>query len=442
MSELMGDQPDQQQQPQSQAPAPASPATASGFQPNGQPTVNASPSSKDSNSFSLAEMTGGQSQPSQGATIQQPTATISAVHEPTTFLGKFGRWAENVSNDLKYGTDETGIGTVLKKMGAHGVYMGNSEAVGDFMASLPLGLLKAAKGTSELAPSVIGGEKGRTWQGLKDVVGGGLQAVQIPSAFVAPEVGEVAAEGAGKAASAAGRAGSAVIDKVKPLVTDIPKATEGKLVDALGDIAEKSGFERSDTADTVVDATKHLMTSFQQRAKAAYDALDKAAPGFQELRETIANQERAVKAQSAVDPAKAKDIAEELAANKDKMGRLLTDDQQAAWKAADGDYSRFKSLEKFFVKAKNAATNLTSSDLTDVNRLKTGMKSMENASRQGTPTNILSRAFGEDAETLKGIVQKGSDMVNDKEAAKKLIHWLVPSLGLAGAGYEAIKHLP
>lgn len=104
----------------------------------------------------------------------QPTATISAVHEPTTFLGKFGRWAENVSNDLKYGTDETGIGTVLKKMGAHGVYMGNSEAVGDFMASLPLGLLKMAKSTPELAPAVIGGDKGRTWQGLKDVVGDGF----------------------------------------------------------------------------------------------------------------------------------------------------------------------------------------------------------------------------------------------------------------------------
>jgi hypothetical protein len=372
----------------------------------------------------------------------QPTATISAVHQPTTFLGKFGRWAENVSNDLKYGTDETGIGTVLKKMGAHGVYMGNPEAVGDFMASLPLGLLKAAKGTTELAPAVIGGEKGKTWQGLKDVVGGGLQAVEIPSAFVAPEAGEVAAEGAGRATSAAGRAGSAVVNKVKPLVTDIPKATEEKLVEALGDIAEKSGFQRSGTADTVIDATKHLMSSFQGRAKAAYDALDKAAPGFQELRETIANQERAVRAQSAVDPSRAKEIAEELAANKDKMSQILTDEQKAAWQAADGDYSRFKALERFFVKAKTAATNLTSPELTDVNKLKTGMRAMENASRQGTPTNMLSRAFGEGAETLKGIVQKGSEMLDDKEAAKTLLKWIAPSLGLAGAGYEALRHLP
>lgn len=370
-----------------------------------------------------------------------PTATISAVHQPTTFLGKFGRWAENVSNDIKYGTDETGIGTVLKKMGAHGVYMGNPEAVGDFMASLPLGLLKTAKGTTELAPAVIGGDKGRTWQGLKDVVGGGLQAIEIPSAFVAPEAGEVAAEGAGKATGAVGRAGSAVVNKVKPLVTDIPKETEEKLVEALGDIAEKSGFERADTADNVVDATKHLMTSFQQRAKAAYDALDKAAPGFQELRETIANQERAVKAQSALDPAKASEIAEELAANRDKMTELLNDEQRAAWKSADSDYGRFKALQRFFVKAKGAATDLTSPELTDVNRLKTGMRSMENATRKGTPTDMLSHAFGQGAETLKGIVQKGSEMLDDKEAAKKLLKWIVPSLGLAGAGYEAVRHL-
>jgi hypothetical protein len=38
-------------------------------------------------------------------------------------------------------------------------------------------------------------------------------------------------------------------------------------------------------------------------------------------------------------------------------------------------------------------------------------------------------------------VQKGSEMLDDKEAAKKLLKWIVPSLGLAGAGYEAVRHL-
>lgn len=48
------------------------------------------------------------------------------------------------------------------------------------------------------------------------------------------------------------------------------------------------------------------------------------------------------------------------------------------------------------------------------------------------PTDMLSHAFGEDTDTLKVIVQKGSDLTSDKEAAKKLLKWIVPSLGLAG----------
>jgi len=142
--------------------------------------------------------------------------TISATPQPTTYLGRFGQWAENVSNDIKNGTDNTGIGTVLKKMGNHGVYSGNSEALGDFMASLPLGLLKVGKGTTELAPQVIGGPKGRTVQGLKDVIGGGLQAAQIPSAFVAPEAGEVAANAAAKGTEALGEAVNTAKNVLRP----------------------------------------------------------------------------------------------------------------------------------------------------------------------------------------------------------------------------------
>ena len=58
-------------------------------QPTGQPDYDA-----------LAKQAG--ALPSAPAPVQQeptqtpqPTATISAIHEPTTFLGKFGRWAEN-----------------------------------------------------------------------------------------------------------------------------------------------------------------------------------------------------------------------------------------------------------------------------------------------------------------------------------------------------------
>lgn len=165
--------------------------------------------------------------------------TVSATPQPTSYLGKFGRWAENVANDIKYGTDETGIGTVLKKMGAHGVYNGNSEDLGDFMASLPLGLLKASKGTTEVAPQIIGGPKGKTIQGLKDIIGGGLQATQIPSAFVAPEAGEMAAGAGERATNAVGEAVNAAKNVIRPdaevkaqMVRDAVKRVLGNKADA------------------------------------------------------------------------------------------------------------------------------------------------------------------------------------------------------------------
>jgi hypothetical protein len=82
---------------------------------------------------------------------------------------------------------------VLKKMGAHGVYSGNPEAVGDFMASLPLGVLRNIKGQAETS------QPGKLWQGTKDILGGTAQAATMPGSFVAPEAGEVAASGADKA---------------------------------------------------------------------------------------------------------------------------------------------------------------------------------------------------------------------------------------------------
>ena len=57
--------------------------------------------------------------------------------------------------------------------------------VGDFMASLPLGLLRATQCSGEVA-------QGQVKQGAKDIGLGALQASQIPSTFFAgPEVGEV-----------------------------------------------------------------------------------------------------------------------------------------------------------------------------------------------------------------------------------------------------------
>lgn len=116
------------------------------------------------------------------AVDQTPEASVSSG-APKGFLDSAKQWAENVQNDIKHGTDITGIGTVLKKLGAHGVYSGNSQAVGDFMASMPLGLARVGQGAAEVP-------QGQLWQGTKDIVGGGLQAATMPSAFAAPEASE------------------------------------------------------------------------------------------------------------------------------------------------------------------------------------------------------------------------------------------------------------
>jgi hypothetical protein len=111
---------------------------------------------------------------------QRIPASFSAVHQPTDIRGKVETWAENVMNDIKYGTDKTGVGSVLKKMGAHGVYMGNPQAVGDFMASLPLGLLRTTKGAAEVT------QGGKGTQGVGDIISGALQASTMPASLVSP----------------------------------------------------------------------------------------------------------------------------------------------------------------------------------------------------------------------------------------------------------------
>src|SRR2546430_1995262 len=90
---------------------------------------------------------------------------ISATPAPSGWREKTERWAQNVADDIRYGTDVTGIGSLLHKMSAHGVFNGNSQEVGDFMASLPLGALRATKGAAEIT------QPDKAWEGTKDVVG-------------------------------------------------------------------------------------------------------------------------------------------------------------------------------------------------------------------------------------------------------------------------------
>ncbi len=157
---------------------------------------------------------------------------ISAATAPSGWREKTERWAQNVADDIKYGTDVTGIGSLLHKMGAHGVYNGNSQDVADFIAGLPLGALRAAKGAAEIT------EPGKAWEGTKDIAGGTAQALTIPSAFMggpaAEAGGEAAANVAGKVFGDAEKAGN-LFDKVAAAAKDVDVPVTDEMYGAIAD---------------------------------------------------------------------------------------------------------------------------------------------------------------------------------------------------------------
>jgi hypothetical protein len=148
------------------------------------------------------------------------------ANDPKNVTGKVARWAEQVQNDIKYGTDFTGVGQFIKKMGAHGVYTGNSQGVGDFLASIPLGLLSTVKGQAEMAGAQSGGG---ALQGVKDFVGGEAQAGTMPGMVIGgPETGPAALEVGADALKAGGGA-----------TADAAKAVGGKVADVAGAATRK-----------------------------------------------------------------------------------------------------------------------------------------------------------------------------------------------------------
>lgn len=88
-----------------------------------------------------------------------PTGSIRAADQPTGWRDRAAKWLDNATYDVQHGTQIPGLGSLLHSMGAQGTSSGQGEAVGDFMASGPLGAMRAAKGAAEVTQS------GKTWQG-------------------------------------------------------------------------------------------------------------------------------------------------------------------------------------------------------------------------------------------------------------------------------------
>jgi hypothetical protein len=240
-----------------------------------------------------------------------PTGEMQAPSQPRNIGDMIKRWTDNVATDIKYGTDTTGIGTVLKKLGAHGVYTGSPEAVADIMASMPLGLLKVAGG---MAGNLVGTP---SWQNTKDIVGGGFQAATMPLAFMAPEgaegvakvgeeVGDLAANGAEAVGKGVKRVGAAFTDPrsidreaiANSSMRGVQPRIQSGLRSMMKSLESEFGIEKPAGSapeppierQSIGDAVKKTADAFNARAKSVYAALDKATGGqFQrfenELRE-------------------------------------------------------------------------------------------------------------------------------------------------------------
>jgi hypothetical protein len=216
-----------------------------------------------------------------------PAFSISAVKQPTTMLGKLGQWAEDLQDDLRYGSDITGVGSVLRAMGARGLYAGNSQDVAEFMASLPLGLLKATKGATQVAPQVIGGPGGKTWEGVKNLGGGLLQASTIPAAFIAPEASPLSKEGLlADAAEAASKTSGAITDAAGRVRDAVGPLRESSVQPALQAGLRSTANAVTDEAGVTAPQTPSIYKSLEEagdavlaRAKSQYAVLDQATGG-------------------------------------------------------------------------------------------------------------------------------------------------------------------
>ncbi len=134
-----------------------------------------------------------QPKPTQGV----PVGQITAQHEPTSLGGKIENLWNKAGNDVRYGTQQTPIGSFLHMIGAQPTQNGVSEGTSEFMASPILGTAKASQGVGQLM------QPGKRMQGAGNVASGLLQASQIPGGLANPLEGEAAANVAGKVAGKA-----------------------------------------------------------------------------------------------------------------------------------------------------------------------------------------------------------------------------------------------
>lgn len=414
-----------------------------------------------------------QGQPNAGQsaprTVTGQVASISTPQAPKSTMGRLAQWIDNVTLDMQDGGDRTGVGTVLQKLGAHGLSNGNSQAVGDYMASLPLGLLKAGKGAAELVPSEIGGETGKTWKGVKDLVGGGLQAISEPASFVAPEASPLSEEGLlTDAASTASKATDAVAStaaKTKGAVTDVLKGE--KVAQAPAQQALRTGAKASaadagiaDAASTATGSVRNLLDdpieALASKERDAYDTInDASGTDLKSLYDHAEDVKDALDDPTNVSQRTA--LQSELKTTQDAIQK---GEAQATANGVDPDtLSQAKEMTKQRYAMENVNSKLFNNESVVSGNVEHGapetinvnsaIRQVENLDKpskfapRGTPSRLV-QAFGEDgaAQLKQGLydAQKaGKTALSRQQLAKTAGKWAVGAGVLAGGG-ELLRH--
>jgi len=178
---------------------------------------------------------------------------ISAQPKSTGFLNDVENTLRDAGNDVRNGTQATFLGRALHSLGAQGTTSGVSEGEANFMGSPLTGALRAAQGASEQLQS------GKRLQGTKDLVGGTLEALTIPSSFA----GAPTEAGANAAAKVGTRiAGDA--DQAGQLFNKVRDAIGGDRIPITDDISQ-AAMRAMELSETGGKGLPRVISRFVQR---------------------------------------------------------------------------------------------------------------------------------------------------------------------------------
>lgn len=382
-----------------------------------------------------------------------PNGEMHAAQAPNVLKNPAG-YAQDVSDDIRYGTDKTIVGSILKGMGAKGVDIGNPDAVGEFMGSLPLGVLQTLKGVAEAHE--------HPWQGTKDIAGGALQASTMPGAFMSPEVGEAAAKGGAKTVEAAIDAAGAVKSKVlQPFDTrPIQKTLQAGLRDFMDDVAAEAKLvpaqgAKAQPVQSIRTTVQQVADGINVRARQLYANLDAASGGqiqrFDnalrdvniELRQLVGTEDEASEAKEATLLSKKASIEQAQSVAFDKMKQSGIDPTLVD--NARNDFKQSQALYDLDYNVKKATTGTRPDigatlkaitkdpELVDPKKLSLRLNNLYDSGR-------LQEAVGEDKakEFLNTVAEQ---KINHQDVLNRQ-KWLWRTIKAAGVTYGVDKVLP